>query len=907
MTNILKSIVKISIFTAVFTGSFSVSLPKALAWNLQGSCSASVTTANTGDVVNWTASRTSTMTPSQGHYEYIWSGTDSLSGLTQSVSKIYSTAGTKNASVVIKLVLNTGGIETITRNCSVNITTQPPPPPPVGECKLEITKIVDKATALSGDILTYTLTFKNVGTAPCTGGGVRVEDKFDSNLTYQNETHSTNVDPGYNGIPLYNSGTKTLSWDANILEPGQGGTISWTAKVNTQASCGTFEIPNQAKITSKEYSPNDLLHTNPSVWVLSNTVKTTVTKECPPPTLVGSCSISPSAILTGSSATWTATATGGTGTYSYVWTGSDGISGTTATLSKTYNSVGTKIGTVVITSGSQTISKNCSLTVTETPPPPPPNPALTGSCSASPASVETGQNVTWTATATGGTGVYSYIWTGDSSLASTNSSVVKLYSTAGIKNASVQIISGSDSITKNCAVTVTTPPPPPPTGGGNPLSVSCSASPGVADIGQNTSWSATATGGDGTYAYSWSGNDGLSSSDQNISKNYGSAGTKNGTVTVTSGTETVTSPLCSIVVRPPIGCSGNCGGGGGIDQPTVVLLKKLSTSSPLAFVYLSQIPYTGLSDHYGLVIFFIALIVWCILVTLVIRKDMVMPMAKKLIGMFATVKNNRREAMNFEHDPQFEVTDEDLVDLSTYNNDVPENLPISNARDGEIDSDNTKEILSRIAKENKVLISDDALNMLIAMPGNAEVNLNKTLKIAEEKIEKEDGWILINKARMASISSIISESNGNYNVVSSVQTTTVVPEPTAVSASNTNTYNQSNPIAKPADSREFLLWIARNESVKVLNFVRKMKDVGIDSDVFVRSVIYDLDKAFRSRLERDILVSPELTQITAGWTSAQIEEMISILFTIIEQSYKNSTIGVKLAVMRMLDLKQFRG
>ncbi len=905
MTNVLKNIAKISIFTAVFASSFSVFAPKAFAWNLQGSCSANVSSANTGDTVTWTATQTSTMTPSQGHYEYVWSGTDSLSGTTQSVSKIYNTTGTKNASVVIKLVLNSGGIETITRTCSVNITTPPPPPPPVGECKLEIVKTVDKATAVPGDILTYTLDFKSVGTAACTGGGVRVEDKFDSNLTYQSETHSANVDPGYNGIVLFNSTMRTLTWDANILQSGQGGTISWTAKVNTPSSCGTFEIPNQAKITSKEYSPNDL-HSTPSVWVLSNTVKTAVTKECPPPTLIGSCSVLPSAILTGENTTWSATATGGTGTYTYSWSGTDGLTGTTATLSKLYNSIGTKTGTVTITSGTQTVTKNCTLTVTETPPPPPPS--LTGSCSASSSSVNTGENVIWSASATGGTSVYTYVWTGDDGLSSTNSSITKTYSTIGTKNASVTITSGSQSISKNCSISITTPPPPPsnPT----PLTASCSASPGVAEIGQNVSWTSSVSGGNGTYVYEWNGTDSLSSTDANITKNYGSAGTKNGTVAVTSGTETVTSALCSVVVRPSVGCSGNCGGGGGIDQPTVVLLKKLSTSSPLAFVYLSQIPYTGLSDHYGLVIFFLALIVWSILVTLVIRKDKAISMAKKLIGMFATVKNNRREAVNFEHDHQLDVTDEDLVDLSAYNNEVPENLPISNAREEEIDSDDTKEIFSRRAKENKVLISDDALNMLFVMTGNVEENLNKTLKIAEEKIEKEDGWILINKARMASIASLISESNEIYNVVAPVPATAVapvVPEHIAVPASNTSTYGQSNQIAKPADSKEFLLWIARNESTKILNFVRKMGGVGVDPNVFIKSVIYDLDKSYRSRLERDVLVSPELAQVTAGWTSAQIEEMISILFTIIEQSYKNSTLGVKLAIMRIIDLKQFRG
>lgn len=907
MKKITNNILRYALSTAIVIGSFSVYTPQALAWNLQGSCSANASSSNTGDTVVWSATQSSTMTAGQGHYEYVWSGTDSLTGTTQSVSKIYATAGTKNTSVIIKMVLNSGLIEKITRTCSATITTPPPP----GECKLELVKSVDKATALPGDILTYTLSFKNIGTSACTGGGVRVEDKYDSNLTYQSETHSQIVDPGYNGVPLHVASTRTLSWDANILQPGMGGTISWTAKVNTPTSCGNFDIPNQAKITSKEYSPTDLLST-PSVWVLSNTVKTTITKECPPPTLIGSCAVSPNAIMTGESAVWSATATGGTGTYTYLWSGSDSLAGTASSVTKSYSATGTKTGTVVITSGTQSVTKNCSLTVTQTPPPPPP--ALVGSCSGSPSSVNTGQNVTWSSTATGGTGTYTYVWTGDNGLSSTNSSTVSSYSTVGTKNASVVITSGSNSITKNCTVTVTTPPPPPPSD--TPLVISCSATPGVAEIGANVTWSSSATGGTGAYTYSWSGTDGLTGTDANLSKNYGTTGTKNGTVTVTSGTESKTSELCSVVVRPPISCTSNCGGGGGgggIDQPTVVLLKKISTTSPLAFVYLSQIPYTGLSDHYGLLIFFLALIVWSVLVTFVIRSDKTLPMARKLIGMFASMKPRTQNASDVLNEAPFEVKEEDVVDLSIYNRALPNNLPISDSRQAEIIEDDIRDILSQKAKENKVLLSDDAISILLELSGDAEANLGKVVKISEEKIEKEDGWVLINKGRMSTIADIIKESEPEevsevplevpaQAVSETKYINNVIPTPKEATKMETT----PSTLSKPVDSKEFLLWIARGENQKILDFIRKMKEIGVEPSSFIKSVIYNLDQVYRSRIERDIIVVPELAQITAGWNEVQIEEMISILLTIIEHTYKNSTIGIKIAVMRMVDIKQFR-
>src|SRR3989338_1540660 len=76
------------------------------AWNLQGSCVGSPSTATIGTPITWTASQTSTLQSSQGHYIWSWSGTDGLSGSTQSVVKSYGTAGTKTATVIITIVLN---------------------------------------------------------------------------------------------------------------------------------------------------------------------------------------------------------------------------------------------------------------------------------------------------------------------------------------------------------------------------------------------------------------------------------------------------------------------------------------------------------------------------------------------------------------------------------------------------------------------------------------------------------------------------------------------------------------------------------------------------------------------------------------------------------------------------------
>ena len=77
-------------------------------------CVANPQTINTGNSITWTAtvpgiSSTTTLT-------YAWSGTDSLTGTSSAVSQIYSSVGTKNASVSVS-----DGTHTATTSCSANV------------------------------------------------------------------------------------------------------------------------------------------------------------------------------------------------------------------------------------------------------------------------------------------------------------------------------------------------------------------------------------------------------------------------------------------------------------------------------------------------------------------------------------------------------------------------------------------------------------------------------------------------------------------------------------------------------------------------------------------------------------------------------------------------------------------
>ncbi|MEK7462248.1 MAG: DUF11 domain-containing protein [Patescibacteria group bacterium] len=180
---------------------------------------------------------------------------------------------------------------------SVRITCIPVPV----DCRLQIIKTVDKTTANVGETLTYGITVKNIGTTDCTGSGVKIEDVLSDKLTYLSNSTSFNITPGYDGgIPVYTTGDRTVHFNGNILNPGEQGTMTVLARVNTPTSCGNFTIPNQARVTAYELS-------NFGTWINSNTVNTTINNGCTnnPAPSCDSLTATPSTIVTGNSATLT--------------------------------------------------------------------------------------------------------------------------------------------------------------------------------------------------------------------------------------------------------------------------------------------------------------------------------------------------------------------------------------------------------------------------------------------------------------------------------------------------------------------------------------------------------------------------------------------------------------------------
>jgi hypothetical protein len=316
----------------------------------------------------------------------------------------------------------------------------------------------------------------------------------------------------------------------------------------------------------------------------------------PTPDLSGSCSANPSSINIGGSVTWSASASGGNGSYHYSWSGTDGLSGNSPFAAKSYTSAGTKNATVVITSGSQSVTRNCSLIVNQN------NIVddLSVYCNASQSSLDVDENMTWRAYASGGDGSYYYDWSGSESLNGNSRNITWSYDSTGTKRATVTVWSNGQTATASCTTRVNDD------NNNDDLSVSCYARPETAGVGSRIRWYVDVDGGDGDYEYDWTGTNNLNSSSENPYKTYSTVGRKSARVTVTDGDGNTDSDTCYVNINS-------------------VLAYSESYQDPLVdAVYLSQVPYTG-SDNktaYYFIGFLSLISAWIAYIIIARKKEM---------------------------------------------------------------------------------------------------------------------------------------------------------------------------------------------------------------------------------------------------------------------------------------------
>ncbi len=167
------------------------------------------------------------------------------------------------------------------------------------------------------------------------------------------------------------------------------------------------------------------------------------------PRFGASCYATPERALPGESVTWLSLVSGASGATTYVWDGTDGLTGTRPLMSKTYTTNGVKSAILTVTDGVNRAVVACTnstsvgpRSVTTVKPATPTVADIQGICVSSTITPRPYEKVLWTVAAIGGNGTYEYLWSGDEALVATTTSTTKAYETPGTKNTSVTILSG---------------------------------------------------------------------------------------------------------------------------------------------------------------------------------------------------------------------------------------------------------------------------------------------------------------------------------------------------------------------------------------------------------------------------------------------------------------------------------
>jgi len=179
---------------------------------------------------------------------------------------------------------------------------------------------------------------------------------------------------------------------------------------------------------------------------------------------------------------------------------------------------------------------------------------LSTSFTYSPSSPQVSQQVSFTASASGGTAPYTFSWAFGDGATGTGAAVYHTYSTTGSYSVVLTAKDSSPSqqtATSQQTITVTSPPPPPS------LTASFTESLSNSVVGQTVSFTGSASGGTAPYNYAWNFGDASTGSGSSASHIYQTAGVYTVVLTVTdaaghvvSATNTVTAPYHSRPVSP---------------------------------------------------------------------------------------------------------------------------------------------------------------------------------------------------------------------------------------------------------------------------------------------------------------------------------------------------------------------
>ena len=214
--------------------------------------------------------------------------------------------------------------------------------------------------------------------------------------------------------------------------------------------------------------------------------------------------------------------------------------------------------------------------------------------------------------------------------------------------------------------------------------MSCDANDSNPQTNDSVRWTADASGGTGSYSYSWSGTNSLYGSSRTVTKYYSTEGEKTARVTVTSGGHTATATCYTDVQN---------------DNQVLSYTQTTNTVMPLAAsVYLSDVPYTGAGDNVRIILFITTLMLWSLFISYYLLKR------KNNFTQEVVVAESKKEQSN---------------DSFKVQNDFVQTIELDNKAITDIED---------YARMNKILLSSSATEKILKLSRLGRINASDLIK-----------------------------------------------------------------------------------------------------------------------------------------------------------------------------------
>jgi hypothetical protein len=350
------------------------------------------------------------------------------------------------------------------------------------------------------------------------------------------------------------------------------------------------------------------------------------------------------------------------------------------------------------------------------------------------------------------------------------------------------------------------------------------------------------------------------------------------TTYVATVNDTITTQACQVTVRIKSDtCQSGCGGGGGGGRRTPHVSLASSKDQPLGFVYLSQIPYTGLDlGTWGTALYWIALVGWSAALAYLVLFN-ALPFAyaraKRFGGEVSQALNApapARDAHADDHHGHAVASAHHAAPAGHGNAHAHHDHGHAPAPEPKKEGYSSYEGFRSFGGDT--LTIDDLVKGLTRITDQApaatsayELRLEHKAPETHEAPEREEAHAPAAHAE--------------------------TPAPTAPKA--------AAPTPAHPEVPAFIQALVNGERETVFGIVRAMTRAGEDVESFLAHATFALDDAYRAHLE-GTPVHPEVAKATEGCAPSFLERIVSALTTAVDGSYSHGITGTKLALTRAL-------